>query len=122
MVFKYFSQQDVPLAGMKSSQYLNAFCLCILVRYYLVHEIPCVDPRILQAVKNLGRGSSIIIILAETLNGLDIVHRWEATFFGTLIFYRLHFDFQPIEAPYIFFAYTFIFSLFLFCFYLSFFH
>ena len=87
-----------------------------------MHEIPCVDPRILQAVKNLGRGSSIIIILAETLIGLDIVHRWEATFFGTLIFYRLHFDFQPIEAPYIFFAYTFIFSLFLFCFYLSFFH
>ena len=25
MVFKYFSQQDVPLAGVKSYQYLNAF-------------------------------------------------------------------------------------------------
>ena len=48
MVFKYFSQQDVPLAGVKSFQYLNAFCLCILMRYFLVHETPCVDPRILR--------------------------------------------------------------------------
>ena len=48
MVFKYFSQQDVPLAGVKSFQYLNAFCLCILMRYFLVHETPCVDPIILR--------------------------------------------------------------------------
>jgi len=69
MVFKYFSQQDVPLAGVKHFQYLNAFCLCILARYFLVHETPHVDPRILHVVNNLGRGSPIIIILAETLNG-----------------------------------------------------
>jgi len=81
MVFKYFSQQDVPLAGVKSSQYLNVFCLCILTRYFLVHETPCMDPRILSMVNNLGKGSPIIIILAETLNGLDAVHREEATFF-----------------------------------------
>ena len=30
--------------------------------------------------KNLGSGSPIAIILVETLNGLDAVHREEATF------------------------------------------
>ena len=47
MVFKYFFQKDVPLAGVKCSHHLNAFCLCILVRYFLVHETPHMDPRIL---------------------------------------------------------------------------
>ena len=70
------------MVGVKHSQYLNAFCLCILARYFLVYETPCVDPRILQVVNNLERGSPIIIIMAETLNGLDVFHREEATFFA----------------------------------------
>ena len=39
------------------------------------------DPRILHVVKNLGNGSPIDIILFETLNGLDAVHKEEAIFF-----------------------------------------
>ena len=81
MVFKYFSQWNVPLAGVECSYYLNAYCLCILVRYFLVHETSRVDPRILSMVNNLGRGSPIMLILAKTLNGLDTIHREEATFF-----------------------------------------
>ena len=46
-----------------------------------MHETPRVDPRILHVVTNLGSGCPIAIILAETLNGLDVVHRAEATFF-----------------------------------------
>ena len=37
-------------------------------------------------VSNLRRGSSVDVILAETLNGLDAVHRKEANFFvGSLL-------------------------------------
>ena len=82
MFFKYFSQRNVHLVRVEHSYYLNADCLCILARYLLVHETPRVDPRILLVVKNLGRGSLIMLILAETLNGLDVVHREEATFFA----------------------------------------
>ena len=32
-------------------------------------------------VKNLGSESPVAIILAETLNGLNAVHKGEATFF-----------------------------------------
>ena len=81
MVFKYFSQRNVPLAGVECCYYLNAYYLCILARYFLVHETPRVDPIILLVVNNLGSGSLIVLILAETLNGLDAVHKEEATFF-----------------------------------------
>ena len=81
MFFKHFFKKDVPLAGAKHSHHLNAFCLCILARFFLVHETPHVDPRILHVVKNLGSRSPIAIILVETLNGLDTVHKEEATFF-----------------------------------------
>ena len=46
-----------------------------------MHETSRVDPIILSMVNNLGRGSPIMLILAKTLNGLDTVHREEATFF-----------------------------------------
>ena len=82
IVFKNFSKKDVPLARMKRSYHLNAFCLSILARFFLVHETPQVDPGILNVVKHRGSGSQIAIILAETLNGLDVVHREEATFFS----------------------------------------
>lgn len=82
MVFKYFSQQAVPLGRLKHSYYLNSFYLCILARYFLVHEAPRANPRILSMVNNLGRGSPIILILVETLNGLDAIHKEEETFFA----------------------------------------
>lgn len=81
MVFKYFSQQNVPLVGVECSYYLNAYYLCIVARYFLVNETPRVDLIILLMVNNLGNGSLIMLILAETLNGLDAVHKEEATFF-----------------------------------------
>ena len=34
MVFKYFSKKDVPLARVKDCHQLNAFCLCILTRFF----------------------------------------------------------------------------------------
>ena len=46
-----------------------------------MHETPRVNLGILHVVKNLGSGTPIAIILAKTLNGLDVVHRKEATFF-----------------------------------------
>ena len=81
IVFKY-SKKSVPLTGIECSHHLKAFCLCILARFFLVHETPRMDPRILHVVKNLRNGSQITIILSKTLNGLDAVHREEATFFA----------------------------------------
>ena len=81
MVFKYFTKKVVPLARAKRSRHLNAFFLCILSSFFLVHETPQVDLGILHMVRNLGSGSPVPIILAKTLNGLDAVHKEEATFF-----------------------------------------
>ena len=47
-----------------------------------MHEAPCVDPRIVHMINNLESVSPMAIILAKTLNGLDSVHREEATFFA----------------------------------------
>ena len=76
-----FYKKDVPLTRTKHSHHLNAFCLCILTRFFWVHETPQMDLGILHVVKNLGSGSPVPIILAKTLNGLDDIHREEATFF-----------------------------------------
>ena len=72
---------DVPLARAKCSHHLNIFCLCILARFFLMHETPRLDPGILHVVKNIGSRSPIAIFLVETLNGLDVVRKEEATFF-----------------------------------------
>ena len=40
------------------------------------------DRRMLSVIINLERGSPLVLILDETLNGLDHVHRGEATFFA----------------------------------------
>ena len=72
---------DVPLAKAKCSRHLNIFCLCILARFFLMHETPRLDPGILHVVQNIGSGSPIAIFLAETLKGLDAVRREEATLF-----------------------------------------
>ena len=42
-IFTYFSRLTVPMTDIPCSQFLNAFCLCILVRYFLVHETHCED-------------------------------------------------------------------------------
>ena len=37
-VLAYFSRLVVPMTGRRRFHYLNAFYLCLLVRYFLVHE------------------------------------------------------------------------------------
>ena len=81
IVFAYFSWLAVPVASRVHSYYLNAFCLCLRARYFLVHETYQVDQRMCLVVDNLNKGSPIVMILVGTLNSLDVVHREEATFF-----------------------------------------
>ena len=81
IVFAYFSQLAIPMAGRAHSHYLKAFCLCLLARYFLVHETYQVDQRVCLVVNNLNKGSPVGMNLAETLTGLDTVYREEATFF-----------------------------------------
>ena len=45
LVLAYFSQLAVPVAGRARSHYLNALCLCLLARYFLVHETYRLDQR-----------------------------------------------------------------------------
>ena len=45
LVLAYFSQLAILVAGRACSHYLNAFCLCLLARYFLVHETYRVDQR-----------------------------------------------------------------------------
>ena len=60
------------------------------MRYFLVHETLHVDQRMLSMVINLEKGSLISMILAETLNGLDAIHRRETTFFvGSLLLFQV---------------------------------
>ena len=44
-IFAYFSLLIVLLAGRSHSYYLNAFCLYLLVIYFLVHETVHIDRR-----------------------------------------------------------------------------
>jgi len=81
MVFAFFSRFSVPVTGRGRSHYLNAFCLWLLARYFLVNKTYRVDQRMCLVVNNLDKGSLVGMILVETLNGLDVVHREEATFF-----------------------------------------
>ena len=75
MVFTYFSQLAIPMAGRAHSHYLNAFLLCLLARYFLVHEAYQVDQKMCLVLNNLNNGSAVGMILTETRNGLDVVHR-----------------------------------------------
>ena len=70
------------MAGVHRSHYLNSFCLCLLARYFLVHETPRVNQQMILVVNNLEKGSLVGIILAETLNVLDAIRRGEANFFA----------------------------------------
>ena len=69
------------MVGVHRSHYLNSFCLCLLARYFLVHETPRVDQQMILVVNNIEKGSPVGIILTETIKGLDAIRRGEATFF-----------------------------------------
>ena len=69
------------MAEAKRFHHLNAFCLCILAWFFFMHKTFRVDLGILHVVKNPGSGSPMTIVLIETLNGLDAIHREEVTFF-----------------------------------------
>ena len=81
-VFAYFSRLTVLVAGRTHSYYLNAFYLRLLMRYFLMHEAVCIDQRMCWVVSDLRRGNPMGMVLAETLNSLDVVHRKEANFFA----------------------------------------
>ena len=81
LIFAYFSWLAIPMTDILHSRFLDAFCLCILARYFLVHETYCVDHKICFVVANLRNRNLVGTILAETLNGLDAFHRKEANFF-----------------------------------------
>lgn len=82
LIFAYFSQLTIPVIGRPRSYYLNAFCLCIPIRYFLVKDMGCLDRRMCLVVSDLRSGNPIGLILAETLNGSNIVHKGEANFFA----------------------------------------
>ena len=82
LIFAYFSQLAIPTTNIPRSLFLNAFYLCMLARYFLVHETYCVDHRMCLVVANLRNRNIVSMILAKTLNGLDAFHRKEALFFA----------------------------------------
>ena len=43
LIFEYFSRLTVLVVGRSRSYYHNALYLCILVRYFLVHEKVRID-------------------------------------------------------------------------------
>ena len=86
--FANFSHLTIPMAGRSCSHYLNAFSLCLHVRYFLVHDTVRIDQRMCLVVSNLRMGSLMGMILAETLNGLAAIQRKEANMIlaETLVF------------------------------------
>ena len=65
-VFAYFFQLTIPVAGRTHSYYLNAFCLCLLARYFLVRETVCINRRVCWVVSDLSRGNLVGMILANS--------------------------------------------------------
>ena len=82
LIFEYFSGSTLPKAERPRSYFLHAFCLCALLRYFLVQNSYCVELRMCMVAYELKRGNSVGLILAETLNGLDTFHKKEASFFA----------------------------------------
>ena len=82
LIFAYFSRLTIPMIDIPRSQFLNAFYLCMLARYFLVHETYFVDHRMCFVVADLRNRNLASMILVETLNGLDAFHRKEANFFA----------------------------------------
>ena len=71
LIFAYFSRLTIPTTDIPCSQFLNAFCLCILASYFLVHGTPCVDLRMCLVGVDLRNRNIAGMIFAKTLNGLD---------------------------------------------------
>ena len=82
LIFEYFSGSTLPEAERPRSYFLHAFCLCALLRYFLVQNSYCVELRMCMVAYELKRGNSVGLILVETLNGLDTFHKKEASFFA----------------------------------------
>ena len=50
LIFAYISLLIVPMTNIPCPRFLNAFFLCILASYFLVHGTPCVDLRMCLVV------------------------------------------------------------------------
>ena len=81
LIFAYFSRLAIPTTKIPRSRFLNAFCLCMLARDFLVQETYCVDHKMCLVVANLRNRNLAGMILTETLVGLDAFHRKEVNFF-----------------------------------------
>ena len=77
-----FSSSAFPVGERPYSYFLRAFCLCALVRYFLVQKSYCVDLQMCMVAYKLKRGNPVSLILAVTLNGLDAFHKKEVSFFA----------------------------------------
>ena len=80
-IFAHFTRLTVLVTSRPCSYYLNAFCLCILARYFLVQETGHLDQRMYLVVSDLKSGNHGCMVIVETINGLDAFHRKEANFF-----------------------------------------
>ena len=54
LIFAYLSRLTVLMTGRTHSYYLNAFCLRVLARYFLVHGTNCVDHKMCLVVAIWG--------------------------------------------------------------------
>ena len=82
LVFAHFSNLVILVDERPCSCFLRVFCLCALARYFLVQRSYCMDLQMCMVVYKLKRGNLVGLILAETLNGLDVFLRKEASFFA----------------------------------------
>ena len=58
LIFAYFSRLAIPMTEILRSRFLNAVCLCMLARYFLVHDTYCVDHRMCLVFANLRKKKS----------------------------------------------------------------
>ena len=82
LVLAHFSNLAIPVDERPCSCFLHAFCLCALAWYFLVQRSYCIDLQMCIVVYKLKKGNLVGLILAETLNGLDVFLKKEASFFA----------------------------------------
>ena len=82
LVLAHFSNLAIPVDERPCSCFLHAFCLCAFARYFLVQMSYCIDLQMCIVVYKLKKSNLVGLILAETLNGLDVFLKKEASFFA----------------------------------------
>jgi len=87
--FQVFLQDGCPFGQGKTFPSSQCFLLLHPCKVLLVHETSHIDPRIIHVVKNLGSGSPVAIILAETLKvWMLFIGRKQHSLRGVLFFFK----------------------------------